>query len=69
MLLEGKGQVTGAGGGASKLNAGQMSFAMPGKAPSQPLNFELKGQVSGSKLVGGFSKPLASIAKIEGRIR
>ncbi len=68
MLLEGKGQVTGAGGGASKLNAGQMSFAMPGKAPSQPLNFALKGQVSGSKLVGGFSKPLASIAKIEAAV-
>jgi hypothetical protein len=68
MLLEGKGQVTGAGGGASKLNAGQMSFAMPGKSPSQPLNFALKGQVSGSKLVGGFSKPLASIAKIEAAV-
>lgn len=68
MLLEGKGQVTGAGGGATRLNAGQMSFAMPGQAPSQPLNFELKGQVSGSKLVGGFSKPLASIAKIEAAV-
>lgn len=41
---------------------------MPGKAPSQPLNFALKGQVSGSKLVGGFSKPLASIAKIEAAV-
>jgi hypothetical protein len=68
MLLEGKGQVTGAGGGGTKLTAGQMSFAMPGQAPSQPLNFELKGQVSGSKLVGGFSKPLASIAKIEAAV-
>lgn len=68
MLLEGKGQVTGSGGGAVKLNAGQMTFAMPGQAPSQPLNFELKGQVSGSKLVGGFSKPIASIAKIEAAI-
>ena len=68
MLLEGKGQVSGAGGGATRLNAGQMSFAMPGQAPSQPLNFELKGQVSGSKLVGGFSKPLASIAKIEAAV-
>lgn len=68
MLLEGKGQVSGAGGSAVKLNAGQMSFAMPGQAPSKPLNFELKGQVSGSKLVGGFSKPIASIAKIEAAI-
>ena len=68
MLLEGKGQVSGAGGGGTKLTAGQMSFAMPGQAPSQPLNFELKGQVSGSKLVGGFSKPLASIAKIEAAV-
>jgi hypothetical protein len=68
MLLEGKGQVTGASGGAVKLNAGQMSFAMPGQAVSQPLNFELKGQVAGSKLIGGFSKPVASIAKIEAAI-
>ena len=71
MLLEGKGQVSGAGGaggGGTKLTAGQMSFAMPGQSPSQPLNFELKGQVSGSKLVGGFSKPLASIAKIEAAV-
>lgn len=68
MLLEGKGQVTGAKGGAAKLSPGQMSFAMPGKPPTPPLNFELKGSVSGSKLVGGFSKPLASIAKIEAAV-
>ncbi len=68
MLLEGKGQVDGAKGGSSKLSPGQMSFALPGQAPTRPLNFELKGQVGGSKLVGGFSKPLASIAKIEAAI-
>jgi hypothetical protein len=68
MLLEGKGQVTGAKGGAAKLSPGQMSFAMPGKPPTAPLNFELKGNVANSKLVGGFSKPLASIAKIEAAV-
>jgi hypothetical protein len=68
MLLEGKGQVSGAAGSSAKLSAGQMTFAMPGKPLSQPMNFELKGQVSGSKLVGGFSKPVASIAKIEAAI-
>ncbi|RFC42262.1 MAG: FecR protein, partial [Verrucomicrobia bacterium] len=68
MLLEGKGQVTGAKGGSSKLSPGQMSFALPGKPPTAPLNFALKGNVSGSKLVGGFSKPLASIAKIEAAV-
>lgn len=68
MLLEGKGEVKGAKGGAVALTPGQMSFALPGKAPSPPVNFELKGQVGGSKLVGGFSKPLASIAKIEAAV-
>lgn len=68
MLLEGKGQVDGAKGGSSKLSPGQMSFALPGKPPTAPLNFELKGSVGGSKLVGGFSKPLASIAKIEAAV-
>jgi hypothetical protein len=68
MLLEGKGEVKGLKGGGVTLNPGQLSFALPGKPPSAPMNFELKGQVNGSKLVKGFSKPLASIAKIEAAI-
>ncbi|MEI6713398.1 MAG: FecR family protein [Verrucomicrobiota bacterium] len=68
MLLEGKGQITGPGGSQVKLAAGQLSFSMPGQKPSVPLNFALKGQVGSSKLVNGFSKPVASIAKIDAAI-
>jgi len=68
MLLEGKGEVKGLKGGGVILNPGQLSFALPGQAPSAPMSFELKGQVGGSKLVKGFSKPLASIGKIEAAI-
>lgn len=69
MLLEGKGEVKGAKGGSAKLSPGQLSFAMPGKPPTAPLNFQLKGNVANSKLVGGFSKPLASMAKIEAAVK
>ena len=69
MLLEGKGEVKGAKGGGAKLSPGQLSFAMPGKPPTAPLNFQLKGSVANSKLVGGFSKPLASMAKIEAAVK
>ncbi|MEY2600362.1 MAG: hypothetical protein RLZZ142_2621 [Verrucomicrobiota bacterium] len=68
MLLEGKGQIAAPGSAPVNVNAGQLSFALPGKPPSQPLNFELKGQVATSKLVTGFSKPVASIAKIDAAI-
>lgn len=68
MLLEGKGKVTQQGTEEVVLKEGQMSFALPGKVPSPPLNFLLRQQVSTSRLVNGFSKPVASIAKIEAAI-
>jgi len=68
MGLEGSVQVDGSKGGSAKIGAGQLSFALPGGKITPPLSFDLKAQVAGSKLVGGFSKPLASIAKIEAAI-
>ncbi len=68
MGLEGSVKVDGSKGGSAKIGAGQLSFALPGGKITPPMNFDLKGQVGGSKLVGGFSKPLASIAKIEAAI-
>ena len=68
MGLEGSVQVDGSKGGSSKIGAGQLSFALPGGKITPPMSFDLKAQVGGSKLVGGFSKPLASIAKIEAAI-
>ncbi len=68
MGLEGSVQVDGSKGGSAKIGAGQLSFALPGGKITPPLSFDLKAQVAGSKLVAGFSKPLASIAKIEAAI-
>jgi len=68
MLLEGHGQIATPGDSPLTINAGQLSFAMPGQKPSKPLTFELSKQVSTSKLITGFSKPVASIAKIDAAI-
>jgi hypothetical protein len=68
MTLEGKASVQQPGGPAVSVGAGQMTFATPGQPLSQPLNFSLSGTAGGSKLVNGFSQPLASIQKIEAAI-
>jgi hypothetical protein len=67
-LLEGKGEVKDPKGGKVGLAAGQVTFAKPGGGLSPALNFDLKAQISNSKLVGGFSTPLASLAKIEAAV-
>ncbi len=67
-LLEGKGEVKDPKGGKVGLVAGQVTFAKPGGGLSPALNFDLRAQISSSKLVGGFSSPLASIAKIEAAV-
>lgn len=67
-LLEGKGEVKDPKGGKVGLVAGQVTFAKPGGGLSPALNFDLKAQISNSKLVGGFATPLASIAKIEAAV-
>ena len=67
-LLEGKGEVKDPKGGKVGLVAGQVTFAKPGGGLSPALNFDLRAQISGSKLVGGFSAQLASIAKIEAAV-
>jgi hypothetical protein len=67
-LLEGKGEVKDPKGGKVGLVAGQVTFAKPGGGLSPALNFDLKAQISNSKLVGGFASPLASIAKIEAAV-
>jgi hypothetical protein len=67
-LLEGKGEVKDPKGGKVGLVAGQVTFARPGGGLSPALNFDLKAQISNSKLVGGFSTPIASIAKIEAAV-
>ncbi len=68
MTLEGKASVQQPGAPAVSLGAGQMTFATPGQPLSQPLNFSVSGTAGGSKLVNGFSQPLASMPKIEAAI-
>jgi hypothetical protein len=67
-LLEGKGEVKDPKGAKVGLVAGQVTFAKPGGGLSPALNFDLRAQISNSKLVGGFSTPIASIAKIEAAV-
>ena len=67
-LLEGKGEVKDPKGGKVGLVAGQVTFAKPGGGLSPALNFDLKAQISSSKLVGGFSAQLASIGKIQAAV-
>jgi hypothetical protein len=68
MTLEGKASVQQPGAPAVSLGAGQMTFATPGQPLAQPLNFSVSGTAGGSKLVNGFSQPLASMPKIEAAI-
>ena len=68
LLLEGSGRVKTPKGRFRTLKAGQMVFAEPGGELSRALTFQLSQQVGASLLVGGFKKPLASMAKIEAAI-
>ncbi len=68
LLQEGHGTVKTPKGRFRTLKAGQMVFALPGGDLSQTLTFQLGQQVGASLLVGGFKKPLPSIAKIEAAI-
>ena len=68
LLMEGTGRVKTAKGRFRTMKAGQMVYALPGGDLSQVLTFQLSQQVGASLLVGGFKKPLPSIAKIEAAI-
>ena len=68
LLQEGHGTVKTPKGRFRTLKAGQMVFALPGGDLSQTLTFQLGQQVGVSLLVGGFKKPLPSIAKIEAAV-
>ena len=69
LVLEGRARVDYAGGAQRQLEAGQMTFVRPAGggagAPGPVLHFDLAQQVKNSRLVQGFSRPLASAGKIE----
>ncbi len=64
LLVEGTGKVT-SNGQSRILNAGQMTFVLPGQPLGPILNFQLKEQVGSAKLIRGFKRSLPSSLKIE----
>jgi hypothetical protein len=65
LMLEGRGKVKSSTGQTRMVSAGQMIYALPGGALSEPLIFRLGDQVGASLLVNGFKQKLPSQAKIE----
>lgn len=69
LVLEGRAQVDFTSGARRELDAGQMLFVRPGGlgtgAPGPTLNFDLARQVKDSRLLKGFSRPLASQPRID----
>lgn len=69
LVLEGRARVDYSGGARRELEAGQMTFIRPAGggagAPGPVLNFDLAQQVKNSRLIQGFSRPLASKEKID----
>ena len=65
LMLEGRGKVTPQRGRSQTLNAGQMTFILPGQGLGPVYNFQLREQVVASRLIGGFKRPLPSMPKIE----
>jgi hypothetical protein len=64
LLLEGHGEVHFANGKKQHLDAGQMTFVLPGGLPGPVFYFLLREQVSHSLLVQGFNQPLSSLPLI-----
>ena len=69
LVLEGQAQVDFVNGARQQLTAGQMTFVRPDGhgtgTPGPVLFFDLAQQVKNSRLIQGFSRPLASRAKID----
>ncbi len=68
LTLEGTAEVKFLTGLSQRLHAGQLIFVLPGSIPGPVVSFRLDQQVSGSKLVSGFSKTLPSLPKINAQI-
>lgn len=69
MLLEGSGRVTHPSGDSRKLNAGQLTFVIPGQNKLGPvINFDLQRATQNSNLVQGFNKKIASQEKINSEV-
>jgi hypothetical protein len=69
LLIEGQAKVTTPNGENRTLKAGQMTFVLPGQKLGPVYQFQLKEQVTASRLVGGFKKDLPSLPKIQQAIQ
>ena len=69
LVLEGRAQVDFAAGARLALDAGQMTFVLPGPggagAPGPVMYFDLARQVAASQLVNGFARALPSKDKVD----
>lgn len=69
LVLEGHARVDFASGQRLQLEAGQMTFVMPGGGgtgiPGPVLRFDLSRQMKASRLLSGFERPLPSLPRIE----
>ncbi|HEX3797356.1 MAG TPA: FecR domain-containing protein [Verrucomicrobiae bacterium] len=68
LTLEGTAEVKFQQGFTRQIHAGQLIFVLPGGLPGPVLSFRLDQQVTGSRLVQGFNKPLGSINKVNAQI-
>jgi len=68
LVLEGVAEVKFLNGLSQQLNAGQMTFVLPGGGTSPVIVFRLDEQTKGSKLVNGFDHALDSMGKINDEI-
>lgn len=65
LLIEGHAKVTTPSGENRTLKAGQMTFVLPGQKLGPVYQFQLKEQVTASRLISGFKKELPSLPKIQ----
>ncbi len=66
LVLEGQSRVTHPSGDSRIVNAGQMTFVVPGQNTLGPvINFDLKNVSQGSSLLNGFKKEVSSSEKID----
>lgn len=68
LTLEGRANVNYSSGVRQRLDAGQMTFVLPGSRPGPVVMFRLDQQVGNSTLVKGFTKPLPGQPKIEAAV-
>ena len=68
LVLEGEAEIKFLNGLLQRLNAGQMTFILPGGGMSPIIMFRLDNNTRGSRLINGFHNSLPSLNKIEDEV-